>query len=92
MGGCYVAEVYLALGMIGVCIVSVLLGKVISTLENINLTNNVFVNASYFILVKALFTLPRSELFFWVSDMVYLLFVFLLIYPFYRKKRKQNQE
>lgn len=85
MGASYVAEVYLSLGIIGVCVVSILLGKVISTLENINLTNNVFVNASYFILVKFLFILPRSELFSWVSDMIYLLFVFFIIYPFYKK-------
>ncbi len=86
MGGNYIAEVYLSLGIIGVCIVSILLGKVICILENITLTNNVFVNAMYFILVKFLFTLPRSELFSWISDMIYLLFVLLLIYPFYKKR------
>jgi oligosaccharide repeat unit polymerase len=90
MGSCYMAEVYLAFGLIGVCVVSILLGKVISSLENICLADNVFVNAACFILVKSLFALPRSELFSWVSDMVYLLFVFILIYPFYRK-RKINQ-
>lgn len=89
MGGNYIAEMYLSLGIIGVCIVSILLGKIICILENTALTNNVFINAIHFILVKFLFTLPRSELFSWVSDMIYLLFVFLLIYPFYRKKRQK---
>lgn len=89
MGSSYIAEVYLAFGVLGVCIVSTFLGKMISVFENCSLRGNVFVNASYFVLVKSLFALPRSGLFDWFSDMIYLLFVFMIVYPFYRKM-KQN--
>ena len=89
MGSSYIAEVYLAFGVAGVGIVSIILGKVISVLENCSLKGNVFVNASYFVLVRSLFALPRSGLFDWFSDMIYLLFVFMIVYPFYRKM-KQN--
>ena len=87
MGSCYLAEVFLAFGSIGILIIAVILGKIISLLENISLTDHIFKNAIYFILLKALFTLPRDGLFSWFSDFIYLLFVFCIIFPFYNLRK-----
>lgn len=83
MGSCYLAEVYLAFGLGGIIAVSIILGKVLQILNGVSLQENVYRTAFMFYVVKNLFTLPRSGLFSWVGNLPYLLFVFMMIYPFY---------
>ena len=84
MGSCYLAEVFLAFGMIGVVLVSVFVGWFLNKLNRIEFNNSIFRTATVFFFVKRLFTLPRDGLFSWTGGFVYLLFVFLMLIPFYR--------
>lgn len=90
MGSSYLAEVWLALGMAGVFIASILIGWVIHKLNTVQFTDNVFRSAFIFFLVRRLFTLPRDGMFSWVSSLLYMLFTFCLVYPFYTTSCKQG--
>lgn len=80
MGSCYLAEVYLAFGIIGVIGVAFLIGFILSNLAKFNFDNNrIFINAIYFLLIKSIFTLPRDGLFSWFPSFVYLMIVFMLL-------------
>ena len=83
MGSCYLAEVYLAFGVIGVIIISIIIGWFIHKLNYIKFNSNLFRTGLVFFMVRRLFTLPRDGLFSWASGLIYLLFTYLLIYPFY---------
>lgn len=85
MGSCYLAEAYLALGMIGVLLVSIVVGKALNYFARISFNGSFFTNAIVFICVKSLYTLPRDGLFSWFGDVTYLFISFCLIYPFYSK-------
>ena len=85
MGSCYLAEMYLALGMFGVLIVSVFLGWAINKLNRIRLGDNLLKTGFVFFVVRRLFTLPRDGMFSWTSSLLYLVFVYALVYPFYAK-------
>ena len=90
MGSSYLAEVYLAFGVVGVIIVSIIMGWFINKLNNANFSNNAFILAIAFFFVRRLFTLPRDGLFSWISGFIYLIFTFVLIYPLlivYQKHR-----
>ena len=83
MGSCYLAEIYLAFGNVGIIIISIIIGYVIDYMSRLHFDGSIFRNAIIFILVKDLFTLPRSGLFSWFGDFMYLLVGFCVIYPFY---------
>lgn len=83
MGSCYLAEIYVAFGCIGVFCVSIVIGAIISYMSKIKLKGSIFRNAIIFFMIQSLFTLPRSGLFDWVSDVTYFFVAFVLIYPFY---------
>lgn len=85
MGSCYLAEVYAAFGIAGVIGLSVIIGYVINGLSKIHLDGSIFKNSMIFVMVKNLFTLPRSGLFDFVSDLSYLLVALVIIYPIYYK-------
>ncbi len=83
MGSCYLAEVYLTWGRLGVFSISIFIGYFISYMSKIRLDGFIFRNSIIFIMVQNLFTLPRSGLMGWFSDFTYLLIAFFIIYPFY---------
>ncbi len=84
MGSSYLAEVYLAFNLPGVFVVSVLIGKAIQIMSKIRLGDNIFKTTVTFVLVRNLFTLPRSGLLSWFGDFTYVMVAFCLIYPFYK--------
>ena len=83
MGSSYLAEVYLAFGIMGIPLVSIVLGWIINKLNCFEFTDNIFLTGVVFYIVKRLFTLPRDGLLSWTSNLVYLVFTYILIYPFY---------
>ena len=83
MGSCYLAEAYLSFGLFGVFMVSVLVGVVLSCITNVNLGASVFNSSIACLLVQNVFTLPRSGLFGWFGDFIYLLVSLCFIYPFW---------
>lgn len=83
MGSCYLAEVYITLGGLGVFLISIIIGYFILYMSKIRLGGFIFRNSIIFIMVQNLFTLPRSGLMGWFSDFTYLLIAFFIIYPFY---------
>ena len=85
MGSCYLAEAYLAFGCIGVFMVSILLGRLLVFISRVNLEESVFKSAIVFVLVRNLFTLPRSGLFDWFGSFTYLLVTLGILYPVYKK-------
>ena len=89
MGSCYLAEVYLAFGIIGVIGVAFFIGFILSKLAKFNFDNNrIFINSIYFLLIKSIFTLPRDGLFSWFSSFVYLMLVFVLLLFFLPKMKR----
>lgn len=91
MGSCYLAETYLAFGMVGVVIVSSVIGKLLWWLNSLELNENIFKITFVFFLVKRIFTLPRDGLFSWFSSIPYMIFTFMLVYPFYSKYCKNGK-
>lgn len=85
MGSCYLAEVYLAFGIVGVLFISVLIGWVIEKLNRMSFNSNFFRSALIFFIVRNLFTLPRAGLLSWMSNLVYLFFTIAIVYPFYSR-------
>ena len=89
MGSCYLAEVYLAFGIIGVIGVAFFIGFILSKLAKFNFDNHrIFINSIYFLLIKSIFTLPRDGLFSWFSSFVYLMLVFVLLLFFLPKMKR----
>ena len=89
MGSCYLAEVYLAFGMIGVVLTSVFIGWAIDRLNRVDRCENIFVKATIFFFVRRLFTLPRDDLFSWTGSFEYFAFVLLMFSPYYLYLRKK---
>lgn len=83
MGSCYLAELYLAFGCMGVFVGSIVVGFFLNYMTQINLNGSIFKTSIVFLLVKSLFTLPRSGFFSWFGDFTYLFVAFCIIYPFY---------
>ena len=83
MGSCYLAESYLAFGLPGVLLISIMLGWVINKLDSFQFNKNPFVIGFVFFLARRIFTLPRDSLFSWVSSSVYLIFTYMLLLPFF---------
>lgn len=83
MGSSYLAEVWLAFGMLGVFIASILVGFAVYKLNNVQFNVNIFRSAFVFFMVQNLFTLPRDGMFSWANGLLYMLFTFIIIYPFY---------
>ena len=71
MGSSYLAEAYVALGLAGVFICSVILGKCIAVLSGLHFGQNIFVLALSFILVRYLFVVPRSDFLGWFGEFTY---------------------
>lgn len=82
MGSSFLAELYLAFGLIGPFLGSAIVGWIIDALNKLDFKDNIFKTALGFFLVRRLFTLPRDSMFSWVGSVVYLLFVILLVLPF----------
>lgn len=82
MGSSFLAELYLAFGLIGPFFGAAIVGWVIDALNRLSLKDNIFKTAFGFFLVRRLFTLPRDSLFSWVGSVVYLVFTILLVFPF----------
>lgn len=91
MGSCYLAETWLAFGVIGVFLVSIVMGWVINKLNSIEFNDNVFRSGLVFFIVRRLFTLPRDGLFSWTSSLIYLVFTYALVYPFYSQSLKMHR-
>lgn len=85
MGSSYLAEVYLAFGLVGVLLVSFIIGWMISKLNRIRLTDNIFRTGLVFFIVRRLFTLPRDGLLSWTGSLIYLVFTYAIIYPIYTR-------
>lgn len=83
MGSCYVAEVYVAFGLLGVFGIALVLGALIARMDKISLSDGPMKNAVFFVLIRSLFTLPRGGLFSWFSDFTYLIVAVCLIYGVY---------
>ncbi|MBR1757311.1 MAG: O-antigen polysaccharide polymerase Wzy [Lachnospiraceae bacterium] len=92
MGSSYLAETYLAFGIPGIVISSLLLGWVINGINRLTFTENIYRNAFIFYMVRRLFTLPRDGAFSWVDGLLYMLFSFILLYPFYARFCWQQTE
>ena len=90
MGSSYLAESYLAFGLLGVIIVSIGIGWLIKYIRTISFNDNAFRSALVFIFVQSLFTLPRDGLFSWVGQLFYFAFMVILIYPFYYHYKKME--
>lgn len=83
MGSCYLAEMYLAMGMVGVFLISIVLGLVLHILD-INIFHLRFYQAVLVLFfIRRVFTLPRDGLLSWIGNLIYLLCVFALLLPFY---------
>ena len=52
-------------------------------LNNIQFNDNIFKTGLIFFIVRRLFTLPRDGLFSWIGSLIYLVFTYFVIYPFY---------
>lgn len=83
MGSCYLAEAYLAFGMIGVIIISVIIGHGLLVVNRMTFNGNIFRSSVIFFAVKHLFSFPRDGTFSWIGGFIYLLFTFFILYPFY---------
>ncbi len=78
MGSCYLAETYLAFGIIGVMVICIAIGFILSRFASLTLdSHNVFKNSLCFVMIKYLFTLPRDGLFSWFPAFVYLLIILI---------------
>lgn len=92
MGSSYLAEVYLAFGVTGVAVIAWFLGRLISLLSRTVLERNaIFKNMLVFFFVQKLFTLPRSGLFSWFGELVYLLIGMAVLLPFYTTERVSEE-
>ncbi len=90
MGSCYLAEIYLAFGLIGVLLISAFLGHVISVFSKIEIGKvGVFNEAIYFLLIKSMFTLPRDGLFSWFGAFIYLMTTFFILSFFKNSKLRR---
>lgn len=89
MGSSYIAELYLAMGLLGVGIGSYALGVTIFYLDN-SLSNKLFKNSLILLLVTSIFTLPRSSFFGWFGNFVYLCFAYFIISLFYKKNSRMK--
>ena len=88
MGSSYLAEVYLAFGVGGVAVVGWLLGRLIERFSRIRLNGNaVFQNALVFFFIQKVFTLPRSGLFSWFDELVYVVIGMAVLLPFSHAER-----
>ena len=83
MGSCYLAEAYLAFGLVGVGLGAAFVGWGLSALNRAGFTDNIFRTAFVFYCVKHVFSLPRDGFFSWAGDLLYLAFTFMILYPFY---------
>ena len=91
MGSSYLAENYLAMGFFGVILVSAVIGLMLYLISNFSFSNNLFLIGFYFIIAQTLFTIARSETFYWFGDFTYYVFVSILVYPVYRHYRRHNE-
>jgi len=92
MGSCYLAEAYLAFNIPGAIIASIIVGGTIYKISNIELGKSLLQTSIAFMFVESIFTLPRSGLFSWFSDFIYLMICFLILFPFYYKYYNKNKE
>ena len=92
MGSCYLAETWLAFGMGGVFLISIIVGWGINKLNSIDLRNNMFTTGFVFFIVRRLFTLPRDGLISWAGSLIYLIFTYALLYPFYLESKEINRK
>ena len=93
MGSSYLAEVYLAFGMIGVILASLGIGWTINKINNVTLDGHTVGVAFAFFFARRIFTIPRDSMFSWVGDMLYLLFAFALVgfvYLIWHQKRQKS--
>ena len=92
MGSSYLAEVYLAFGMAGIPLVSVLVGWLLDKLNRIKFNDDLLRTGLVFFIVRRIFTLPRDGLFSWASSLIYLIFTYIIIYPFYYRYCRKTPE
>jgi len=90
MGSSYLAEIYLAFGMVGIVLISIILGWGINKINIMEFNGNIFRSAFIFFLVRRLFTFPRDGMFSWVGSLIYLVFTYVILYPFYRRYCKRR--
>ena len=92
MGSSYLAEVYLAFEMAGIPLVSVLVGWLLDKLNRIKFNDDLLRTGLVFFIVRRIFTLPRDGLFSWASSLIYLIFTYIIIYPFYYRYCRKTPE
>ena len=91
MGSCYLAELYVAFGVLGVVVVSIILGYLFTVFTRIDIEHgSVFINCLCFLLIKSTFTLPRDGLFSWFPSFVYMMIIFMFLFIFLPAKQKLN--
>lgn len=79
MGTSFIAELYIAFGIVGVILVSLGIGWAISALSSINVNNTkISKNAIMLYFAYNLFVLPRSGLFDIATDLLYFIFAILI--------------
>lgn len=80
MGSSFIAEVYIAFGIVGVILFSYLLGVFIKKFKSIDLgTGGIYKKALIMFFVYNLFVLPRGSVFASMTDLLYLLFSFAIV-------------
>ena len=80
MGSCYLAEAFLALGIVGLIGVSAGIGFMFCTMSHTTLLGSIYKRTLIFIMIRNLFTLPRDGLFNWFGNFVYVLVGLFMYY------------
>lgn len=84
MGSSYIAETYMAFGVVGVAVFSFLLGILIKKFKDMNNdSNKVYRKALIMFFVYNLFMLPRGSVFSSATDLLYLAFSFFIVKVIY---------
>ena len=78
MGTCYIAELWIDFGIIGVCIYNLILGYILSKMSKINYAHTISALIS-FAVIQELFTLPRSEALCMLPFFTSRIFILLLV-------------
>ncbi len=79
MGSSYIAETYLAFGVFGVFVFSLILGVIISRLHQNGLSGKLFKDSVVLFFVMVLFGLPRSGPFGWALSFIYFIASMIII-------------
>lgn len=83
MGTSFLAEAYLAFGMVGVFLCTTVVGWIINKINCLRLGENPIGCSILLFLARQLFTLPRGSVFGWFGDSIYLFVAFVFVGALY---------